>query len=102
MPAPTPIAVATTICAIAPGNRDLPDRAQVLEREVQSDAEHQQDDADLGELLRERDVRDEAGRSRADEDSRQEVADERRELQPRGEQAQGEGQPEAHSQRRDE
>ena len=32
------------------GNRDPPDRHQVLDREVQADAEHQQDDADFGQL----------------------------------------------------
>jgi hypothetical protein len=32
------------------GDGDLADREQVLDREVQADAEHQEDDADLGEL----------------------------------------------------
>ena len=32
------------------GDRDAPDREQVTEAEVDSDAEHQQDDADLGKL----------------------------------------------------
>ena len=40
------------ICASAPGNRDGADRQQILEREMQADPEHQQDDADLGELQR--------------------------------------------------
>jgi hypothetical protein len=45
---------------------------------VQPDAEHQQDDADLGELLREADVADEAGREGTDQDAGQQVADDRR------------------------
>ena len=32
------------------GDGDLLDREQILEREVQADAEHQENDADLGEL----------------------------------------------------
>ena len=43
-------AVATRLCPIAPGIATPPDRQQVVEVEVQADAEHQQDDADLGEL----------------------------------------------------
>ena len=49
---PMPSAVATAICAMAPGMRDAPDREQVFEREMQADAEHQQDHTDLGELVR--------------------------------------------------
>ncbi len=41
------------------GNRDAANRQQVADREVQADAEHQQDHADLGKLLRERDIADE-------------------------------------------
>ena len=36
------------------GDRDRADREQILEREMQADAEHQQDHADLGELRRKR------------------------------------------------
>ena len=36
------------------GHRDARDRQQILQREMQADAEHQQDDADLGELAGER------------------------------------------------
>ena len=42
------------------GDRDGADRQQVLQREMQADAEHQQDDADFGEL-----VGDAAGRRRS-------------------------------------
>jgi hypothetical protein len=44
------IAVATTIWPMAPGIGDARTRQQVLHREMQADAEHQQDDADLGQL----------------------------------------------------
>ena len=57
-----PSAVATAICAIAPGMAMRPHREQVFEREMQADAEHQQDHADLGELVRDPLVGDVAGR----------------------------------------
>ncbi len=44
------------------GHGDIPHRPEVLEREVQADAEHQEDDADLGQLARQRLVSDEARR----------------------------------------
>ncbi len=47
------------------GNGDGADREQVLEREMEAHAEHQQDHADLGELLGETFVGDEARRVRA-------------------------------------
>ena len=43
------------------GHGDGPHRQQILQRKVQADAEHQQDDADLGELGGQRRVGDEAG-----------------------------------------
>ena len=49
-----------------PGNRDAAHRQQLLEVELQADAEHQQDHADLGELLGQRRVGDEARRVRPD------------------------------------
>ena len=70
---------------------DLPDGArhgdgphgqQVGEGEVQPDAEHEQDDADLGELRRELLVGHVARREGADHHARDEVADERRKPQP--------------------
>ena len=42
------------------GHRDRLDREQILQREMQADAEHQQDDADLGELVGEVLIGDEA------------------------------------------
>ena len=53
---------------------------------MQADAEHQQNDADLGELISERDVGDEAWRRRPDQHAREEIADERREPQLGGQQ----------------
>ena len=60
-------------------------RQQVVEREVQPDAEHQQHHADLGELARELDVGDEARRGGPDHDAGEQVADQRRQPQPHGE-----------------
>ena len=60
------------------GNRDRAHREQVLEREMQPDAEHQQDHADLGELVGEVLVGDEAGRERSDRDAGEQIADQRR------------------------
>ena len=74
--------MATALCATAPGNRDAPHRQQFLEVELQPDAEHQQDDADLGELLGQRRVGDEAGRVRADQRAGEQVADDRRQAEP--------------------
>ena len=73
------------------GNGDRPHRKELLEREMQADAEHQQDDADLRELARERLVGDEARRRRADEHAGDEIADERRQTQPMGERAEHPG-----------
>ena len=76
------------------GHGDRPYREQLLEREMQSDAEHQQNDADLGKLARERLIGNKAGRRRAYEHAGDEIADERRQTQPMGERAEypGKGQ----------
>ena len=75
------------------GDGDLRDRArdgdglhrhQVLQREMQADAEHQQDHADLGQLRRQGLVGDEAGRERPDHDAREQVAHQRRQPQRAG------------------
>ena len=75
-----PSSVATAICTTAPGIAMRSDRQQVLQREMQADAEHQQDDADLGELVRELLVGDEAGRERAHQHAGEQIADQRRGL----------------------
>ena len=67
------------------GDRDALHREQVLEVELQADAEHQQDHADLGELLGDVAIGDEPGRVRPDHQPGQEVADDRRQLQALGE-----------------
>ena len=66
------------------GDRDLSDREQVGERKMQAGAEHQQDDADLGQLARQVLVGDVARRERPDEDAGHQVADQRREPNPMG------------------
>ena len=50
--------------------------------ELQADAEHQQDDADFGELLGEMDIGCVARRVGADHDAGDEVADDRRKAKP--------------------
>ncbi len=50
-------------------NRDGANRQQVLQREMQADAEHQQDDAHLGKFERQVLVCDESRRVRADQDA---------------------------------
>ena len=68
------------------GHDDARHRHQVLEREMQADAEHQQDDADLGELAGQGGIGGEARRERADHDARQHVAGQRLDAQPMGQQ----------------
>ena len=60
---------------------------------MQADAEHQQDDADLGEFRRQRLVGDEARRERPDENAGDQVADQRGNAETVGEGAEDEGQP---------
>jgi hypothetical protein len=55
---------------------------QLRQVKLEADAEHQQDDADLRELLGERRVGREAGRVRPDDDAGEQVADDRRQPQP--------------------
>jgi hypothetical protein len=68
---------------------DGADRQQVLEREMQAHAEHQQDDADLAEFLREALVGNETGRIGADDDAGDQVADQRRHSEAVGDQRRG-------------
>ena len=67
--------MATTLCDDRAGHRDAPHGEQFLDVELQADAEHQQDDADLGELLGEVRVGDEARRVRPDQRAGEQVAD---------------------------
>src|SRR3546814_1268070 len=49
-----------------PRHRDLADRKEIAQRKVKADAEHQQDDAKLGQFQRQFAVGDKAGGERAD------------------------------------
>ena len=62
---------------------------------MQAHAEHQQDDADLRQLGRKGGVGDEPGGVRTDSDARNQITDERRQLQPIGQHSEHEGQYEA-------
>ena len=64
---------------------------------MQPDAEHQQDDADLGELVGDVLVGDVARRERPDQNPGEQVADQRRELEAMHQHAEGEGEHEADS-----
>ena len=75
-------------------DRDPAHRQQVVEREVQADAEHQQHHADLGQLRGEADVGHEARRGRPDQHAGQQVADQRRQPQPRRDETEHQRQPE--------
>ena len=99
---PAPIAVATPICTTAPGTAILRTPIRSLHREVQADAEHQQHHADLGQLRRQVQVGDEAGRVRPQQHARQQVAHQRRQAQARRGEAQHQRQPQRGSQRDDE
>lgn len=55
------------------GNGDGLHREEILEGEMEADAEHQQDHADLGELIGERLIRHVAGREGADQHAGEQV-----------------------------
>ena len=84
------------------GNGDGADRKQILEREMQANPEHQQDDADFGELIGNALIGDEARRERADGNAGEQIADQRRQPQALGHEAEGEGEHKPHGERRDE
>ena len=72
------------------GNGDSTNRQQFLDVELQADAEHQQDDADLGQLLGEGRVGHETRRVRADQRAGQQVADDRRQPEALGDETEDE------------
>ena len=72
----------------------LAHREQVVEREVQPDAEHQQHHADLGELLRERTSATKPGVAGPISDAGDQVAHERRQLEPGRDETEHEREPE--------
>ena len=96
-----PSTVATALCTTAPGTATRAHGQQLLEVELQPDAEHQQDDADLGELLGQRRVGDEAGRVRPDQRAGQQIADDRRQAEPLRDVAEHQRRREAAGQRQD-
>ena len=69
------------------GQRDAANGQQIFQGKMQTDAEHQQHDADFGELARQFDVGNKAGRGGTDDDAGDQVADQRRQLQASGEKA---------------
>jgi len=77
------------------GHRDPLHREKILGREMQADAEHQQDHADIGKLERQLGIGDEAWRERPDGDACKDVARQRRQAQQVGERAEDEGETEA-------
>jgi hypothetical protein len=76
------------------GDGDSADREQVLEREMQADAEHQEDNADFAQLLRQRLIGNETRRVGTDEDAGDQVANDRGEPEAVGEKTQKERQHE--------
>ena len=85
-----------------PRQGDAANGEEIARREVHPYAEHQEDHADLRELLREVGIGDEAGAVRPDGDSRDEVPDERRQAQPDREHAEEKCESQAGGDRRDE
>ena len=65
------------------GNRDPFHGHQIRDREMQADAEHQQDDADFRELTRDGRIGRESRRRRTDHDAGEQVSDKRRKPQSR-------------------
>ena len=84
------------------GDRHAPDRDQLFDVELHADAEHQQDDADLGQLLRHVAVGHEAWSVGADEEPGDEIADDRGEADAMGGEAEDQRRAEAAGQRQDE
>ena len=83
------------------GDRHAPDRDQLFDVELHADAEHQQDDADLGQLLRHVAVGHEAWRVRSDEESGDEIPDDRGEADAMGGEAEDQRRAEAAGERQD-
>ena len=72
-------------------NSDAAHREQILDMKLQANAEHQQDDADLRELFRQRAIGDEPWRVWTHENAGDEVTDDGRESQPLRDVAANEG-----------
>ena len=85
-----PATAAIAVRAMAPGTTMRQTRSSSCGMEMHPDAEHEQDDADLGELGRELRVGDEAGGIGTDDDAGEHVAHQRGQADPAGRPAQGE------------
>jgi hypothetical protein len=85
-----------------PGNRDGTHGQQLVQREMKADAEHQEDDADLGQLRGEGRIGDEARCDRTDGDAREQVAHQRRDAKTLGNRAEDKGKDDTCDNRRDE
>ena len=96
-----PRPVATTLCAIAPGTATR-QTATSSSMKLQPDAEHQQDDADFGELLGHVAIRHEARRVWAHEEPGNQIPDDGGEPDAVGGIAEHQRRAEATSQRKDE
>ena len=83
------------------GNGDPSNGEQFLDVKLQADAEHQQDDADLGELLGDLRVGDESRRVRTDQRAREQIADDRRQARALREVAENQRGREAAGERQD-
>jgi hypothetical protein len=79
----------------------VPDGEQPFDVELKPDAEHQQDHANLGQLLRQDGVSHEARCVRAHEGTGQEIAHDRRQAQALREIPQDERRPQASGERQD-
>jgi hypothetical protein len=84
------------------GDRDGAHRQQVLDREMQAHAEHQENDTDFGELAREIGVPDKPRRERTKRYASEEIAHKRRQAQPMGHEAADKRQHQPHGDRGDE
>ena len=72
------------------GDGDGTNAQQILEREMEADAEHQQDHAELGELARKLGIGDNAGGERTRRDAGQQIANQRRHPEAIGDSAENE------------
>ena len=82
--APAPAAAATSTITAVAGECAGADRPNLVEREPQTQAEEQEDQAERRETLDRLAVRDVTGREGSDDDAGREVAEDRIEVQPRG------------------
>src|SRR3546814_16259904 len=71
-------------------------RKEIAQRKVKADAEHQQDDAKLGQFQRQFAVGDKAGGERADGNTSEQIARDRRDEQPLRQRAENAGPDQSH------